>query len=115
MRILPAALLAVLLPAIAVDAQVPQRSLRRAPPLRVIPTPRSPEVCAAPGADKAAGMAKPVVPQKLGDLPPASAISTVWRFDEKGCPRPVILKRGIGANPERAVEPSAHAAPSMIR
>jgi len=78
-------------------------------------TPRVPAHCTLPGADKAARTAKPVAPQKLGDLPPASAIATVWRFDERGCPKPVVLQRGIGANSEKAVEPSGHAGPATIR
>jgi len=76
---------------------------------------RVPARCSPPGAEKAARSATPVAPQKLGELPPASAIAAVWRFDEKGCPRPVVLKRGIGANPDKAVEPAGHAAPHPIR
>jgi len=70
--------------------------------------------CTPPGAEKSARSARPLAPRQLGDLPPASAIASVWRFDEKGCPRPVVLKRGIGANPDKAIEPSSHAARETI-
>ncbi|WP_156340289.1 hypothetical protein [Sphingomonas sp. Leaf17] len=42
--------------------------------------------------------AAPVGMHKLGDLPPAAQIQTVWRQVD-GCPTPVVLRDGIGANP----------------
>ena len=35
--------------------------------------------------------------RKMGDLPPAAQIQTVWRQVD-GCPTPVVLRDGIGAN-----------------
>ncbi len=74
------------------------------PPLQL------PRHCTKPGADRVVQRDHSAKPQKLAELPPASAIAAVWRFDERGCPSPVVLKRGIGANPEKAVEPEGSGA-----
>jgi len=34
---------------------------------------------------------------KLGDMPPAQEIKAVWRFDEKGCPKPLVVRAEVGA------------------
>lgn len=61
----------------------------------------TPDRCAAT-ADKTAGTrARPSM--KLGDQPPASQVLTVYRRGPDGCPAPVVLRKGIGANPERAL------------
>ena len=39
---------------------------------------------------------------KLGDEPPAAQVRTVYRTDADGCPTPVVLREGIGANPHKA-------------
>lgn len=36
-------------------------------------------------------------PQKLGDEPPASRLYTLYRSVD-GCPQPIVLQDGIGAN-----------------
>ena len=42
-------------------------------------------------------------PTKLGDQPPAAQVLTVFHRDADGCPKPVVLRKGIGANPEKAL------------
>ncbi len=39
-----------------------------------------------------------IAPRKLGDLPPASEIYAVYN-EVDGCPTPVVVREGIGANP----------------
>lgn len=38
---------------------------------------------------------------KLGDQPPAYRIYALYRTDRDGCPDPIVLQDGIGANRER--------------
>ena len=39
--------------------------------------------------------------RKLDELPPGQMVLTVFRRDEKGCPIPVVIREGIGAQPRR--------------
>lgn len=39
---------------------------------------------------------EPMRPNKLGELPPASQFLTVYR-EVDGCPKPVVVRRDIGA------------------
>lgn len=34
--------------------------------------------------------------RKLGELPPGQQIKAVWRFDENGCPKPVVVRAKVG-------------------
>lgn len=40
--------------------------------------------------------AKPLKPQKLGELPPGNLYAAVYRLDENGCEAPIVVKYGIG-------------------
>ncbi len=66
------------------------------------PSPPSPPVKAkidcrtGPSVAVAPAMSRGVM-QRLGDLPPATQIQTVYR-EVAGCPTPVVLRDGIGAN-----------------
>jgi hypothetical protein len=51
------------------------------------------------GARTAVGSEKPSS-RKLGELPPAQLVLTVYR-EENGCPKPVIVRHNIGAQPRR--------------
>ncbi|KQN24800.1 hypothetical protein ASE86_00410 [Sphingomonas sp. Leaf33] len=42
-------------------------------------------------------------PMTLGEQPPAAQVLTVFHRDSDGCPAPVVLRKGIGANPEKAL------------
>ena len=39
-------------------------------------------------------------PKKLGELPPGQLVLTVYR-QENGCPKPLIVRQNIGAQPRR--------------
>lgn len=65
--------------------------------------PASPPPTCAPHADRAAG-AKTAGVSKLGDLPDAVELRTVWRMVD-GCPKPVVLRDGVGGNPRAAKPP----------
>ena len=39
--------------------------------------------------------------RKLDELPPGQLVLTVFRRDEKGCPIPLVVREGIGAQPPR--------------
>ncbi|MFD1788131.1 hypothetical protein ACFSC3_11160 [Sphingomonas floccifaciens] len=66
----------------------------------IVAQPSVPPHC-SPTADKTRG-AKAPNSMKLGDQPPAAQVLTVFRRDASGCPKPVVLREGIGANPEKA-------------
>ena len=46
--------------------------------------------------------------QPLGAMPPAAEIRAVYRTVD-GCPAPVVLRKGIGANPEKQLPLSGFA------
>lgn len=39
--------------------------------------------------------------RKLDELPPGQLVLTVFRRDARGCPVPLVLREGIGAQPRR--------------
>ena len=39
---------------------------------------------------------KPLMPQKLSELPPGNMYSAVYRRDENGCEKPIVVKYGLG-------------------
>jgi hypothetical protein len=51
-------------------------------------------------------------PQRLGDLPDAAEIKTVYR-EVDGCPRPVVQRGRIGSNPT-APRPRLDAPPRIV-
>lgn len=59
--------------------------------------PRATPAHCAPAADKAAASGRASV-RKLGELPPGQQIKAVWRFDEKGCPSPIVVRSQVGVN-----------------
>ena len=81
---------------VAMPAAAQQRADLRFPQAKVT------ERCPSDSATLAAARRKGPPPMKLGDQPPAAHIYAVWNFDGR-CSRPVVLRDGIGNNPERAV------------
>lgn len=61
-----------------------------------------PADCSKPSSNHAGGTPAIAGPKKLADLPPADTIAAVWRFDERGCPSPVVLRPAQGPNPHTA-------------
>ena len=45
-------------------------------------------------------------PRKLGEMPPANQIYTVYNV-VNGCPQPVVVRKGIGGNTRQPVSPPA--------
>jgi hypothetical protein len=95
MGIAPPLLAAVLLtaPGIA-PSQTRSFDLRRPTPARC-----------APAAGIVADHDGRIAPRKLGEMPPASQIYTVYTVVD-GCPRPVVVRKGIGADPQQPSSPT---------
>ena len=80
---------------------------------RTFPTRSAQPARCQPTADQAASRSQQIAPRKLGDLPPATQIYAVFnRVD--GCSVPVVVRKGIGANPQRQV-PMARTVPRIDR
>lgn len=60
--------------------------------------PASPPKGCTPHAEKTAGAVTPRQ-SNLSELPDAVEIRTVWRMVD-GCPKPVVLRDGVGNNPD---------------
>lgn len=56
--------------------------------------------CAATATKTAGAVAKF---GRLGDEPPAARVAALYRRDGRGCPAPIVLRKGIGANPDKAL------------
>ncbi len=39
--------------------------------------------------------------RKLDELPPGKLVLTVFRRDQNGCPVPLVIREGMGAQPRR--------------
>lgn len=68
-------------------------------------TPGSVALAAQPGrCAPTAGIAdyrgQRVMPRKLGEMPPATQIYTVYTVVD-GCPQPIVVRKGIGGDPQR--------------
>ena len=59
-----------------------------------LPPPSSPD-CPQTTSYHAFDPARPVKPQKLGELPPANVYAAMWRHDGK-CEVPMVIKFGVG-------------------
>lgn len=58
-----------------------------------------------PGAAAVDYRGKGTSPKKLGEMPPANQIYTVYtRVDD--CPQPIVVRKGIGANPHLKTSPT---------
>ncbi len=68
----------------------------------IVAQPRPIPAHCGPTADKTRGP-KLNGSMKLGDQPPSAQVLTVFRKDADGCPKPVVLRKGIGANPEKTL------------
>lgn len=63
-----------------------------------------PARCEAPDQTVNDPRGVPAKPRKLAELPPANLYLTVYRIRD-GCPDPLIVRTGIGANADRVDAP----------